>query len=283
MLGIMLALVSSLGYGCADFAGGLASRGAHVLRVAAIGAPAGLAVQLLLLPVAGGHWSGAAVGWGVASGLASSVSIALLNQSLAIGPMSVVSPVTAVVSALLPVTAGVLAGERLTAAGIVGIALALAAVIAISTGGAEGQTGRPAPRALVMATGAGLAIGAQLVCLHQSPADSGIVPILVGRVVSAVILLTAFVLYRTARTSGPPAGRGSLGLAFGGGALDTLANVAFLLASRHGALAVLAVIVALYPGGTVLLARATFGERLTRAQAAGLAGGAVAVALLALA
>jgi hypothetical protein len=35
MIAILLALARSLGYGCADFAGGLASRGAHVLRVAA--------------------------------------------------------------------------------------------------------------------------------------------------------------------------------------------------------------------------------------------------------
>jgi drug/metabolite transporter (DMT)-like permease len=282
MTAILFALASSLGYGCADFAGGLASRGAHVLRVAAIGAPAGLAVQLVLLPVAGGHWSAAALGWGAASGLASAVSIILLNQSLALGPMSVLSPVTAVVSALLPVAAGIIGGERLPPAGIAGIVLALAAVTAISAGGGEHAT-RPSRGALAMAVGAGLAIAAQLICLHQSPADSGTTPVLAGRVVSAAILLTAFALHRPAHAPAGAPGRGSTALALAGGTIDTLSNVAFLLAARHGSLAVVAVIAALYPGGTVLLARVTLGERVARSQLAGLAGAAAAVALLAVA
>jgi drug/metabolite transporter (DMT)-like permease len=281
MLAILLALASSLGYGCADFAGGLASRGAHVLRVAAIGAPAGLAVQLVLLPLAGGHWSAAADQWGAASGVASAVSITLLNQSLALGPMSVLSPVTAVVSALLPVAAGVAGGERLAPAAIVGIVLALVAVTAISAGGGE-HTARPTRAALAMAVGAGLAIAAQLICLHQTPADSGTSPVLVGRVVSAAILLTAFALHRSARRGAAPASAGSTALALAGGTMDTLSNVAFLLAVRHGSLAVVAVIAALYPGATVLLARVTLGERVARSQLAGLAGAAAAVALLAI-
>ena len=73
MLAIVLALASSLTYGCADFAGGLATRRAHVLRVAVIAAPPSLAVELLLLPVLGGHWSAGAIGWGAASGAASFV------------------------------------------------------------------------------------------------------------------------------------------------------------------------------------------------------------------
>jgi drug/metabolite transporter (DMT)-like permease len=281
MIAILLALASSLGYGCADFAGGLASRGAHVLRVAAIGAPAGLAVQLVLLPVAGGHWSAAALGWGAASGLASAVSITLLNQSLALGPMSVLSPVTAVVSALLPVAAGVIGGERLAPAAIIGIVLALVAVTAISAGGEHAT--RPSRSALAMAVGAGLAIAAQLICLHQTPADSGTTPVLTGRVVSAAILLTAFAVHRSTHRPAGPAGRGTVALALAGGVMDTLSNVAFLLAVRHGSLAVVAVIAALYPGGTVLLARVTLGERVARSQLAGLAGAAAAVALLALA
>ena len=53
MVAILLALASSLGYGGADFAGGLASRDAHVFRVVAAAAPAGLLVNLFLLPVLG--------------------------------------------------------------------------------------------------------------------------------------------------------------------------------------------------------------------------------------
>jgi len=66
------------------------------------------------------------------------------------------------------------------------------------------------------------------------------------------------------------------------GALDSVANLLFLLAARSGDLAVVAVIVALYPAGTVLLARKVLGERLHRGQLIGLGTAAAAVTLLAL-
>ena len=75
--------------------------------------------------------------------------------------------------------------------------------------------------------------------------------------------------------------RPSLPASAGAGALDSLANFAFLLAVREGDLAIVAVITALYPAGTVLLARAFLAERIGRTQLAGLGLAAVAVSLLA--
>jgi drug/metabolite transporter (DMT)-like permease len=51
---------------------------------------------------------------------------------------------------------------------------------------------------------------------------------------------------------------------------------------RDGDLAVIAVITALYPAGTVLLARVVLAERIGPAQVTGLALAAAAVSLLAL-
>lgn len=64
--------------------------------------------------------------------------------------------------------------------------------------------------------------------------------------------------------------------------LDSLANLLFLLAVRSGDLAVVAVITALYPAGTVLLARGVLDERIHRGQLIGLGTAAAAVGLLAL-
>ena len=69
--------------------------------------------------------------------------------------------------------------------------------------------------------------------------------------------------------------------AAGAGALDSLANFSFLLAVREGELAVVAVITALYPAATVVLARAFLSERIGPVQIAGLGLAAVAVSLLA--
>lgn len=276
MVAILLALGSAAAYGVADFAGGLAARGTHVLRVVAFSAPASLLTELTLWPVIGGVWSAGAVGWGMGAGVASTAAFLLLYRSLALGPMGVLSPVTAVVSAAVPVGVGIAQSEHPSGVAWLGIALALASVVLVSL--SPGTSGaRVTPTALTLAVGAGAAIAAQLVLLHQSPPDSGIVPLIAGRLVSGTAVLAA-VLVRQPRHNGA---RVSPLLALAAGALDALANLAFLVASRHGTLSTVAVITALYPAGTVVLARVLLGERLANRQWIGLGIAAAATTLLA--
>src|SRR3954469_12241627 len=131
---LVLALASSFAYGAADFLGGFAARGAHVLRVVVIAAPTSLLVELLLWPAVGARFPPSAVTWGAASGVASAAAFALLYCTLAIGPMSVLSPVTALVSAALPVSVGLLQGEQLSGLAVLGVALAFVAVVVVSGG-----------------------------------------------------------------------------------------------------------------------------------------------------
>jgi drug/metabolite transporter (DMT)-like permease len=140
------------------------------------------------------------------------------------------------------------------------------------------RSARPSRKALMCAFGAGAAIALQLVFLHQAPADSGVAPLIVGRTVSSAVTLAAAGLLRRRLGTERPA----FGLSAAAGALDSVANLLFLLAARSGDLAVVAVIVALYPAGTVLLARRVLAERLHRGQLVGLGAAALAVSLLAL-
>ncbi|MGW7288322.1 EamA family transporter [Streptomyces sp. NPDC054847] len=277
MIALLLALGSSLAYGCADFLGGLGARKAHVLRTVMIAAPASLVVELLLWPVLGASFSPGALAWGAASGVASAAAFALLYRTLAIGPMNVLSPVTALVSAVLPVGAGLMQGEHLATAGLVGLPLALVAVVLVSAGHGAG-TARPSRTALLLAFGAGAAIALQLIFLHQAPSDSGVAPLIVGRAVASAVTLTAAgLMYRRLGSERP-----AYALSATAGVLDSVANLLFLLAARSGDLAVVAVITALYPAGTVLLARSVLAERIHRGQLVGLGAAAVAVSLLAL-
>jgi drug/metabolite transporter (DMT)-like permease len=277
VIALVLALGSSLAYGCADFLGGLGARKAHVLRTVMVAAPASLAVELLLWPVLGASFSPAALGWGAVSGVASAAAFALLYRTLAIGPMNVLSPVTALVSAALPVGVGLLQGEHLGVAGLLGLPLALAAVVLVSAGHGAGAA-RPSRTALLLALGAGAAIALQLIFLHQAPSDSGVAPLITGRAVSSAVTLAAAGLMR--RKLGPE--KPAYALSAAAGVLDSLANLLFLLAARSGDLTVVAVITALYPAGTVLLARGVLAERIARGQLVGLGTAAVAVSLLAL-
>ena len=287
MIGILLAVASAVAYGCADFLGGLTARRATVLATVLIAAPASLLVELALWPVLGAEWSPSAIWWGAASGLASAAAFALLYACLAIGPMSVLSPVTALISALLPVGVGLASGETIGSAGLLGMPLALAAVVLISrepraarsrASDAQVATPRVSRTGMVLALGAGIAIALQLIFLDAAPHDSGLTPIIVGRAVSSVLVIAAALIRRTAIPRAPAI----FWLAAAAGALDSLANLAFLLAVRIGDLAVVAVITALYPAATVLLARVVLREHLGPGRVAGLALAAVAVSLLAL-
>ncbi len=273
---LLLALASSLGYGAADFSGGLAARGAHVLRVLVISTLASLLVAVVAWPLAGGSFSTATVGWSAASGFASAAAFGLLYYTLAVGPMSVLSPITALASAALPAAVGLLTGERLSSLAVAGMSTALIAVIVVSSG-ADVHGKRLSPRALLLALGAGTAIAIQLICFDRAPADSGVAPLLINRAVAAALVLAAAAQRHGRLGERRPAPLASAAA----GTLVALANLAFILAARHGTLAIVAVISALYPAATVLLARVLLGELIGRVQLAGLALAAAAVAMLA--
>jgi len=64
--------------------------------------------------------------------------------------------------------------------------------------------------------------------------------------------------------------------------LACIANRSIVLATQHGELSVVAVLVALYPGTTVILARLLLGERWSSAQKLGLATALLATCLVSL-
>lgn len=278
-MAVILALGGALVYGCADFCGGLAARRSHAALVALLGQCAGLAILVPALLLVPGRADAASVAWGAAGGVAGAMGLLLLYRSLAIGPMAVVAPVTAVMAATVPVVAGLAFGERPSAAALAGVGAALFAVVLIS---AEG--GRiPSRRQLmgsgtVVALGAGLGFGLLFVLLSRSSEDSGMWPLAGTRISSLTVLLTVTLLLGQARA----VQRGALALAAAAGIGDMGANVLFLLATREGLLSVTGVLISLYPAATVLLAVTVLRERLAALQLVGLGVAVGAVTVIAL-
>lgn len=276
---VALALGAAAFWGTADFLGGLASRRTPALRVLLVGLPAGL---LLLTPflLAGGEATTRALAWGGAAGVAGGLGIAALYAALGVGPMNVVAPLSAVASAVVPVGAGLLQGERPGPWALVGMVIAGGAVILISREPPE--QAEPTPVAtrggIGLALAAGALIGTGLVFLDQVADEGSLWPVAANRVVAWLVVLAVALVAGSAGV--PP--RAALPLALGAGILDTFANVAYFQALEDGLLSVVGVIVALYPGGTVLLARVVLGERLHPPQVVGLllaAGGVVLMVL----
>ena len=282
MLTAAIGTFAALVFGAADFLGGLASRRSHPVLVTATVATTGLLALLALLPFVPGRWSPEAVLWGGLSGIAGCLAIALLYASLAIGPMSILSPLTAVISALVPLGFGLARGEQLGTYGLLGLGLALVAVVLVGLVPERGAV-RPTLPGVLMAIGSGAMIGAFLVLIDIAPDDSGLVPLLLNRGVNAVIMLAVIgILLARFRGTGRTLGTGGVRLAMFGGVVDAVANSLLLLGVRIGDLSVIGVLTALYPAGTILLAATVLHERIAPVQWAGLALALGATALLAL-
>jgi len=274
-MGALLALVSSVAWGCADFAGGLGARRLSGWRVVAVSYPAG---GLILLIFSLTHVPGeitAEILWLSAfTALVGITGMLLLYAALAAGPMGIVSPLTAVGGAVVPVIVGIARGEQVTALFLVGVILALVAVVLVSR--ESGPHARATPRALLLSAGAGVAIGFYLTALGIAPESSGIWVATFSRWIATVGIVgfALVVLLRNGKASWLPY---PWLLALGAGVLDASANGLFQLAAQSGELAVVAVIGSLYPAATLLLAHYVLKERMSIVQwsGVGLALGAV--------
>jgi len=275
-MGILFALIAAATYGISDFVGGIASRRAPALNVLLVSYPVGGMLMALLLVVYRGPISTGTLLWSLAGGVAGLAGVALLYSALAVAPMNIVSPITAVMSAVVPVFAGVLRGERPHLLAWLGIVLGLGAVALISRQPEDHPHGPVDWRPLSMAILAGVGFGAYFVCLASAADDSGMWPVVISRLCSAVLVVPlVLIVGKFVRLSRP-----AFGLAALAGVLDATANWAFLLASRNGLLSLAGVITALYPAGTVLLAMSVLKERSGQLQRVGFGVAIAAVVLL---
>jgi drug/metabolite transporter (DMT)-like permease len=279
MLSIVLALSASAAWGGADFLGGRASRGMPALGVATVSKVFGAAGLALACLVAGELPSREEAGWAIGTGLFGAVGLVALYQALALGPMSLVAPLTACGGAV-PVVAALASGDvpgPLTSAGL---AVAFAGALVVSRPPAsEGESGM-SRAALAYSLVAAGALGLGLTFLQQAAQAPGDATLGLA-LVAALVTMTLLVAFSAARggLGRPP--RTLLPAVIGCGVLDVTANVLFASASADGEAAAIAVLGSLYPLATVLLARAWLGERMSAAQGAGVLAAMVGVAAIA--
>jgi drug/metabolite transporter (DMT)-like permease len=275
---ILLAALCAVNYGLADYCGGRASRAVASTIVTFVGQ----AVSLLLVisgvviigtPVASAHdlW------WGAAAGAAGGMALVLFYRALSSGAMTVVAPITAVVSAALPAVVGLLQGERPTVTAMVGIVVACLAVALVS--GAIGTRHQHTSLGVIaLAVVAGIGFGFIFVAFARTADDSGLWPLVTARAAS----LPVVAIIVAATRPGRGAIRAVIWLIVASGVLDMAANLFYLEASHRGLLTIVAVISSMYPVTTVCLAFGLDHERVSKTQGVGLALAATALALVSL-
>ena len=258
---IVLALMSSVLWGTADFCGGTASKKSPSTTVLLWSSLIALPVISVIAIVSGDLvFDSTVVFWGAVAGVSCSIGIVLLYRGLATGPMGVVAPIAST-SVLVPVVAGFLRGESPGPLQSLGIAVAVIGVIL--AGGPhirDFRTGGHRP--ILLALGAALGIGISLLAVANGSEHSAYSTLLIMRVAYPIVLITAVLATRAPRRPATSV----LPMIAVSGVGDVLAVTFYGVATQTGPLPVVAALASMFPVMTLVLARQVHHERLEREQ-----------------
>lgn len=276
MLGVALALASSVAWGISDFLGGLQSRRISTLAVLLVSQPVGLVLALAAALAFGGDalsMGHAAIAGG--AGACAVIALGAFYRAMALGSVTVVATIGAL-GVLVPVAGGLIQGDRPAAVQAVGAVAGVVGVVLVAR--EPDPEWRTAGRTSVgLAALAALGFGVFFLGLDAASGAEPTWTIVAARVGGVATLLVGAAVARPSmrieRALVPPL------LAIG--CFDVLANSLFAVATNHGLLSLVAVAGSLYSAVTVLLARFVLGERLAPSQLAGVIVALGGVALIA--
>lgn len=285
-------------FGASHFFNGVLARRAPATVVAVCSQLGGAVLFLVwagvayaVLSASGREWpQGADLLWAGISGIGAGAGVGILYEGMRRCRLTVVVPVTSIVSVALPFTLSVMVlGDPVDPALVVAALLLIPATVLLSR---PTRVARAARRtsdeplsgnatATFFGLAAGLGYAVQLFSLSRISTSDPATPMLLGQLVS-LIPLVAVLWIRTPRPFTTvlvhhPAT--ALKAAMVGG-LAALAMVSYLYATREAALAPVMVAIALYPALPVLLALIVLRERLSRTQVGGLLIAAVVLPLI---
>jgi drug/metabolite transporter (DMT)-like permease len=256
----VLALLGAMSWGTGDFFGGLASRRAHVLTVLVVSQAVGLVgVGAWVLASGDGPPGIGDVLPAVGAGAAGAAGLAALYRGMAIGAMGIVAPISAV-SPAVPLAVDLLRGDAPGGIQWAGIAAALVGVVLLARepGGVARSAGLAAGVSLALV--AALGFGLFVVGLDAASDGGATWAVVVARTSSTLLALSA-VLVVSAPLRPPTSLLPAIAAV---GLFDTTANVLVAFATTYGSAGIVAVLSALYPLTTIVLARVVLGERLDR-------------------
>lgn len=275
LLAVFFGLGSAFTWGAGDFSGGFASKRGNVLSVIVISQLVGLGFLLLLsLIIPENTPSFHSLAWGAAGGVFGATGLVALYTALASGRMSIVAPLSAVMTALVPIGFSFFLEGLPRSIQLVGMAIALASVWILS---ARKNGSALVKKELVLSLAAGVGFGLFFVCIDQASETAIIRPLIAARVAS-VSLFGCIVLKRGSISNVQKIQIPYIVLA---GVLDASGNALFAMAASLGRLDISSVLASLYPASTVLLAGLFLKERLQFQQWIGVITAVLALILIA--
>jgi drug/metabolite transporter (DMT)-like permease len=270
LLSIIYGIASAATWGAADFIGGLASKRTSPYRVLFLAEIAGL-IPFTTLALLTREPIPATLDllWGAISSLIGLAGLTILYRALADGQMTIAAPVSALFAALIPVIFGffTLGAPSLTT--LIGFGLAFLAVWLISQANLSSWRfllrGPGSLRDLRLPLLSGLFFGLYFIVIHRATLNAFFWPLVAARFAG----FAAFGLYAllSRQPAMPP--RDVWGFCIINGVIDIGGNAFYILSAQTGRMDVAAVLGALYPASTVLLAWFFLKERISWIQTFG--------------
>jgi drug/metabolite transporter (DMT)-like permease len=283
VLSVVLALLSSVSWGTADFFGGILSRRLPPLTVVLVSQVCG-GIAILLVALAVSEPLPAALWLPLVGGAVGALGLISFYSGLAFGTMSIVAPIAAC-GAVVPVAYSIAIGQVPRPLVMAGLVAALVGVVMASLGtGIEtpASPNRKPRQAVALALGAAFCFGVFLLCLGRASAISphSAVWLAVAARGGSVPMLLLLSLVIRAPLPGRETRLRDLGGMTAVGLGDVTANTLFVFATSVGSLAVASVLGSLYPIVTAAMARLVLKERVGRVQGSGAALALLGVVLV---
>ena len=280
MLPIIYGMASAATWGAADFIGGLASKKTSPYRVLFLAEIAGLIpFTALALFTREPIPAPTDLLWGAFSSLVGLTGLTFLYRALADGQMTIAAPVSALFAGLIPVIFGLFTLGAPSFATMIGFGLAFIAVWLISqtdiTDWRFALRGLRSFANLWLPLLSGLFFGLYFIVIHKATLHAFFWPLVAARLAGLISLgLYASV---TRQPAMPP--RAVWGFCLINGVIDIAGNAFYILAAQTGRIDVAAVLSALYPASTVVLAWIFLKEKITWVQTLGVCLAFVAIVL----
>lgn len=259
----ILALLSSLTWGTADFLGGILSKRRNSVAVIGGSQPFGLIAAVLISLATSKFWfNREVVMYGAAAGLIGMVALMAYYQALATGSMGIVAPIGSL-GVIVPLVFGYLNGDQPTQLQNIGIALSVIGVVLASGPEFRGDAkSGPILLAFLSASMFGFCI--------LFMAKGGMVNSAATVVVMRISQVTAMVIVALVLRSVGGLQKQDIPLLAVTGSFDAIANLFFTAAAGMGMLAIVSVLGSLFPVATGILAWWFLKERLIAVQYLGI-------------
>jgi drug/metabolite transporter (DMT)-like permease len=273
----ILALLSSILWGTADYLAGNMTKRFKAIAVTGASQAIGLITGIVLV-VATGSYIAPNLSWdgyflpAAGAGIAGFFGLVSFYSGLATGRMGVVSPISTL-SAVIPLSFAFISGERPTAIQILGMSIALLGAFCAS--GPDIVKGLPI-KPLLYGLGAALGFGIALALMAQRSKTSSLMTMTSMRVIS--VSMCVFIALRFRTVGGFRLSDAWLLIVIG--MTDFAANLLLGVATTKGLVSVAMVFGALFPIVTSLLAFKFLKERLHKVQYLGILFAVAGVSLI---